>query len=79
MTTTIRTDRTLDVRGQYCPAPILQARAEIDKLESGQVLEIIADDPAAKEDISRWAKRTGHAILSLTVDGRDMTFIIRKA
>ena len=79
MTTGIRAARTLDDRGQYCPAPVLRAREEIDKLESGQVLEIISDDPAAKEDISRWAKRTEHELLDLTIDGRDITFLIRKA
>jgi tRNA 2-thiouridine synthesizing protein A len=79
VTTSVRADRTLDVRGQYCPAPVLRARDEIDKLESGQVLKLISDDPAAKEDITRWAKRTDHELLSLTADGRDITFLIRRA
>ena len=43
------------------------------------ILQIIADDLASKEDISRWAKRTGHDLIDLTVDGKDITFIIRKA
>ena len=79
MTTSVRADHTLDVRGHYCPAPVLRAREEIDKLESGQVLEIISDDQAAIEAISRWAKRTEHELLGLTVEGRDITFLIRRA
>jgi tRNA 2-thiouridine synthesizing protein A len=79
LATATHVDRTLDVRGQYCPAPVIQARQAIDELQSGQVLQIIADDPASKEDISRWAKRTGHDLIDLTVDGKDITFVIRKA
>ena len=45
--------------------PIAMTKEEIDKIEIGQVLKIEADDPAAEEDIKRWAKRTGHEILKI--------------
>jgi TusA-related sulfurtransferase len=47
-------------------------------LEKGQVLEVEADDPAAEEDIQRWAKRTGHEILSFKKEGKLLHFLIKK-
>ena len=40
-------DRNLDCVGLYCPEPVFRTRQEIDKLEVGEVLEVLADDPAA--------------------------------
>ena len=56
----IKVDAEVDCVGLYCPMPIAMTKEEIDKIEIGQVLKIEADDPAAEEDIKRWAKRTGH-------------------
>jgi TusA-related sulfurtransferase len=71
-------DAELDCVGLYCPMPIAQTKQEIDKLEVGQVLKVEADDPAAEEDIKRWAKRTGHEIVKLEKEGTALTFYIRK-
>jgi tRNA 2-thiouridine synthesizing protein A len=79
MAVALKPDRILDTRGQFCPAPVLQARAEIDHLESAQVLQVIASDPASREDITRWAKRTGHQLLELRDEGGELTFFIRKS
>jgi TusA-related sulfurtransferase len=78
MAVALKPDRILDCRNQFCPAPVLRARAEIDQLDSGQVLQVTASDPASREDISRWAKRTGHELLELREEGVDLTFLIRK-
>ncbi|MHA1208054.1 MAG: sulfurtransferase TusA family protein [Candidatus Freyarchaeota archaeon] len=74
----ITPDRTLDVIGLYCPEPIFRTKEEIENLGIGQVLEILADDPAAEEDITRWAKRTGHQLLKFEKDGRTLRFLIKK-
>jgi len=58
--------------------PISMTKEEIDKIEIGQVLKVEADDPAAEEDIKRWAKRTGHKILKFEKQGIIMTFFIKR-
>ena len=78
MAVALKPDRVLDCRNQFCPAPVLRAREEIDHLESGQVLQVMASDPASREDITRWAKRTGHELLELREEGVELTFLIRK-
>lgn len=71
-------DAELDCIGLYCPMPIAQTKQEIDKIEIGQVLKVEADDPAAEEDIKRWAKRVGHEILKFEKEGTMLTFCIMK-
>ena len=73
-----RPQKTLDCIGLYCPQPLFQTREGIDELRVGDVLEVLADDPAAEEDIKRFAKRTGHEIISLEKDGGRLRFLIRK-
>ncbi len=68
----------LDCLGLYCPEPVFRTRQEIDKLDIGQVLEVIADDPAAEEDIKRLVKRLGHKLLELRRENDRFHFLIRK-
>ena len=58
--------------------PISMTRAEIEKVEVGQILKVEADDPAAEEDILRWAKRLGHEIVRFEKDDGILTFYIRR-
>ena len=74
----INADAELDCVGFYCPMPIAMTKEEIDKIKIGQVLKVEADDPAAEEDIKRWAKRTGHEILDFKKEGVIITFYIKK-
>ena len=78
MSSDIIPDAELDCVGLYCPMPIAMTKEEIEKLEVGQVLRVEADDPAAEEDIKRWAKRTGHKILKFEKEGTILTFFLRR-
>ena len=72
-------DETLDCLGIYCPEPLFQTREAIDKLRPGQILEMLADDPAAEEDIKRFVKRTGHELISYeSLDDGVQRFLMRK-
>lgn len=74
----ITPDAELDCVGLYCPMPIARTKEEIENIEVGQILKVEADDPAAEEDIKRWAKRTGHKLLKFERSGNIMTFWIRR-
>jgi Predicted redox protein, regulator of disulfide bond formation len=50
----------------------------MDALDEGDVLELFADDPAAEEDITRFAKRAGHEVISIEDQGEHKRFLIRK-
>jgi TusA-related sulfurtransferase len=61
-----------------CPEPLFQAREQMDAIEVGQVLEILADDPAAEEDLTRFAKRAGHEVVSVEDLGDHKSIVLRK-
>ncbi len=69
---------TLDTVGLFCPEPLFRAREEIDKIEVGEVLEILADDPAAEEDLTRFAKRAGHRVISKEKQGDILRILIER-
>ncbi len=71
-------DKELDCVGFYCPMPISMTKEAIEGIDLGQVLRVDADDPAAEEDIKRWAKRTGHDILKFEKEGTILTFYIKR-
>jgi len=71
--------KTIDVRGLYCPEPVFRTKIEMEKLAIGDMIKIVADDPESEEDISLWAKRNGHELLSVNKDNKDLEFLIKKA
>jgi tRNA 2-thiouridine synthesizing protein A len=73
-----RNDESLDCVGLFCPEPLFQTREAMDRMEVGEVLEVLADDPAAEEDLTRFAKRAGHEIVSIEDQGDYKRFLIRK-
>jgi tRNA 2-thiouridine synthesizing protein A len=58
--------------------PIAKTKEEIENIERGQILKVEADDPAAEEDISRWARRAGHEVLRVDKSGNIITFWIKR-
>ena len=50
----------------------------MDKLAVGETLEVLADDPAAEDDIKALAKRTGQKILEIEKTDEGLRFLILK-
>ncbi|HEV8386902.1 MAG TPA: sulfurtransferase TusA family protein [Nitrososphaera sp.] len=71
--------KLIDVRGLYCPEPVFRTKMEIERLKIGDTLKVIADDPESEEDISKWVNRSGHVMVSLNKDTKDLEFVIKKA
>ncbi len=71
-------DRTLDCLGLYCPEPVFRTRMELDAIGIGDVLEVLADDPAAEADIRSLVKHLEQEIVSVTKDGNTVRILIKK-
>ena len=54
---------TLDMKGAACPGPMLGARRVLDGLLVGEVLLLISDCPATKDDLYSWPKYADVEIL----------------
>jgi tRNA 2-thiouridine synthesizing protein A len=68
----------LDVTGTFCPLPILFAAREMRKLEPGDLLEILGDDPGIRADMPVWCQRAGHRLLELTEEEGRIRSLVEK-
>lgn len=65
MASDILADKTLDTRGEICPIPDIRARTMLDKMEKGQVLEVLVDYPLSVERVPRNAEQRKHRVLKV--------------
>ena len=70
--------KTLDARGLFCPSPVMQTNVELSKMKVGEILTVLADDPAAEDDIANWARRLGHEVIKMEKNGNEIRFEIKK-
>jgi len=76
---TVSPTKTIDVKGLFCPEPVFRTKIEMERMGVGDVLKVVADDPEAEEDISRWVKRNGHELINFTKENNELVFMIKKA
>jgi tRNA 2-thiouridine synthesizing protein A len=74
----IKPNETLDARGLSCPMPLLKTKKAIEKLASGEILEILGTDPGTRNDLPNWAKRSGHEFLGEKEDEGFNRYFVRK-
>jgi tRNA 2-thiouridine synthesizing protein A len=71
-------DQTLDASGLNCPLPILKTKKALQKMEYGQVLEVISTDAGSIKDIEAFCNQTGNKLVSTIEDGGKYVFTIEK-
>ena len=71
-------DRELDACGLNCPLPILRAKKTLERMESGQILKVVATDPGSVEDFVVFSRRTGHVLLDSLEDDGKFVYRLRK-
>lgn len=65
----------LDCRGQLCPLPVIALARRVLETAKGQVVTLLADDPAARADVPAWCRLRGHDYLGEDPIG---TFSVRR-
>lgn len=72
-------DRELDARGLNCPLPILRTKKALNDMISGNVLKVLATDPASVKDFQAFARQTGNALIEHSeADGVFRFYLQRK-
>ncbi|MCU0909723.1 MAG: sulfurtransferase TusA family protein [Rhodobacteraceae bacterium] len=54
----------VDATGLLCPLPVLRARKRLIAMAPGQVLRLIATDPAAIVDVPHFCAEAGHTLIA---------------
>ena len=71
-------NRTLDTQGLRCPEPVMLVRKKIREMQNGEVLLIIADDPATTRDIPGFCQFMEHTLLQSEIEQTPYRYWIRK-
>ena len=72
-------DNVLDARGLSCPMPSVKTALELEKMNSGEVLKVLTDDPVSKKDLPVWAEATGNVLLGMDEEGSTISIYLKKS
>ena len=68
----------LDASGLNCPLPLLRLKKTLITMSSGEVVKVIATDPAAHLDFGVYAEQTGHRIIQSIKEAERQIFYFKK-
>ncbi len=68
----------LDASGLNCPLPLLRLKKALMGMSSGDIVKVIATDPAAHLDFGVYADQTGHQIIQLIKESDKQIFYVKK-
>lgn len=69
---------TLDATGLFCPLPVLKTRRAIRRLAVGDVLTVLATDPASRIDMRHFCNTSGNELIDTGEDAGVFTYVIRR-
>jgi len=70
---------TIDALGRKCPVPIIMLAERIGEVAVGQVVAVLADDPAAQADIPAWCALKSQEFIAEARHPGGWSFLIRRA
>jgi tRNA 2-thiouridine synthesizing protein A len=73
-----KANNVVDCSGLCCSLPLVNARIELDKLEAGQTLEVIATCPSAEEDMKILTRLKAYQLVRTWREADQIHFLIKK-
>jgi tRNA 2-thiouridine synthesizing protein A len=68
----------LDTFGLLCPMPIIKTAARIKKMQQGEVLKVLSDDPGILEDMPAWCVTSGNELITIEESDGEFHAYVRK-
>jgi len=69
---------TIDALGRKCPIPIIMLAERIREVPIGQVIAVLADDPAARTDVPSWCAMKAHDFVAAVDLPQGWALLIRR-
>ncbi len=71
--------KTVDLKGQVCPYTFVRSKLAIEKMNVGEVLEVIFDHKPATENVPKSMENEGQKVLKVEQTGeKEWHIFIRK-
>ena len=71
-------DLELDTSGLMCPLPLLRLKKALVTMKEGQIVRVLATDPASVLDFGVFLEQAGHELLERAEDTGVFRYLIRK-
>lgn len=78
LTMTKPADYILDVRGLFCPEPVMMLHNKIRDVDCGDTIEVIATDPATQRDIPKFCAFLGHELMHSEERDNQFHYVLKK-
>ena len=69
--------KVIDSRGSFCPGPITDLFKAYRSSQLGDVIELLATDPAARADVTAWTQRSGNELVDIVEEQGYLRIIIK--
>jgi TusA-related sulfurtransferase len=71
-------DAILDSPGTACAYLTPLIKESMAPLTTGQVLEVVSDDPSSRQGVQAWSRMKGNPLIACVTDGENSRFFLRK-
>ena len=71
-------DREVDARGLNCPLPILRTKKALNEMTSGQLIRVLATDPASVRDFQAFSRQTGNELVEQGEENDAFFFVLKR-
>ena len=69
---------SIDALGRKCPIPIIMLAERIREVPIGQVVAVLADDPAARTDLPAWCAIKSHEFVTAVDLPSGWAFLVKR-
>lgn len=69
---------TIDVRGAFCPGPLMELIANLKLIELGDEVEVLSTDKGSAMDIPAWVEKVKHEMVGIEQQGDVWHIVVRK-
>ncbi len=74
-----KVDKTIDIKGQACPYTFVRSKLAIEKMNIGEVLEILLDHRPAVDNVPKSMEAEGQKVLSVEkINETDWRILVKK-
>ncbi len=79
MSDEFKVTKTLDIKGQICPYTFVRSKLAIEKMNVGDILEIITDHKPASENVPKSMENEGQKVLKVEQTAeKEWRIVVRK-
>jgi tRNA 2-thiouridine synthesizing protein A len=74
---TVEQRKVVDSRGSFCPGPITDLFKAYRSSQLGDVIELLATDPAARADVTAWTQKSGNELVDIVDEQGYLRIIVK--